>query len=721
MKRTIIILLIAVFILFSIQLKSEALEKNFVLFVMDGVSLSEIKSSNTPNLDSLIKVGAIALTNTRTAGSLEPKDVYLTMGSGDRARTGVSAYLSFNVDEAYKNTNVKELYSMRTGRQDFEAEIVNIELARLISTNNKSDYQAKVGQLADKLAKESLTLAVLGNADIWQQPRRHIAMLGINKYGLISKGDIGQKMLLASDQYPSAYMTNQDYLLEKFDKLIDQTDLLIIESGDTSRLEAVKSLLVEEHFKLEKRKTIEQVDKLLGKVSKRLDFNQDYLFVVIPTPSKRAVAKGEKLSLSLLVGPDSKGLLKSATTKRAGLISNLDIAPTIYSYLGGEEETFTGSAVEAVPSNKSLDYLIGLNQKIQKTFAWRPILIKGFILLQIITLFLVGFIILYKKSSETLKKVSKYLLLTLLWIPSLFLLSKYFLAWNLILVTLFFITLSFLLTYGLLKFSENELIHIFVISTLTWGLLALDLWTGARLIKLSVLGYSPVIGARFYGIGNEFMGIIIGAGIISLAIFKELREEFSLRLLLLSFLFLIVTVGHPSLGANFGGLITTVVVISATYFYLKGYNLNLKVLFKIAIILISIVSLIILLDIMGTGTNQTHLANTIAEIRREGLGTLISIIYRKISMNLKLLRWTIWTRVLLSFVIILIILFKKPRGIIRDIVDSYSDLAAAFKALIIGSIVTMMVNDSGVVAAATLLLFPIFTLLYLVLNRINNR
>jgi len=719
--RRISFLLLAVFIVFSIQIKSEAIERNFVLFVMDGVSLSEIKSAQTPNLDALIETGAIALTNTRTAGSLEPKDEYLTIGTGDRARTGVSAYLSFNLGEVYKGTYVKNLYSRRTAKIDPKAQIVNIELARLIATNKKSDYQAKVGQLADKLARESLTLAVLGNADIWQQPRRHIAMLGINKYGLIFKGDIGQKMLLTSDQYPSAYITNQDYLLDKFDKLKDQTDLLIIESGDTSRVEAVKSLLLEGRFLAEKKQAIERVDKLLGKVSQRLDFNQDYLFVIVPTPSKKAVADGEKLSLSLLVGPNSKGLLRSATTKRAGLISNLDIAPTIYSYLGGQEETFTGSAVEAIPSNQSLDYLIGLNQRIEKTFAWRPILIKGFILLQIITLFLVGFIILYKRSSASLRRTSKYLLLVLLWIPLFLLLSKYFLIWNLILVIIFFISLSFLLTYYLLKLTENELIPVFIISTVTWGLLAIDLWTGANLIKLSVLGYSPIIGARFYGIGNEFMGIIIGAGIISLTILKELREDFSLKFILISFLFLIVTVGYPRLGANFGGLITTIVVTSATYFYLKGYNLNLKILFKIAIILVAIVSLLIFLDTKGTGANQTHLANTITEIRREGLSTLITIIYRKISMNLKLLRWTIWTRALLSFVIILIILFKKPRGVIRDIVDSYKDLAAGFKALIIGSIVTMLVNDSGVVAAATLLLFPIFTLLYLVLNRIGNK
>ncbi|TDX46783.1 hypothetical protein [Orenia marismortui] len=718
MKKVICLLSFLIFLCF-ISSNVVAKDRHFVLFVMDGVDLSEIKNSSTPNLDKLIKKGAIALTNTRTSGALEPKDAYLTIGAGDRARAGVSAYLNFNLNEKYKGISISDLYNRRIKKLDNRAMVINIELSRIISTNQSSNYDAKVGALADALYQSNSSIAVLGNADIWQQSRRHIGMIAINKYGLIFEGDVGYKMALRSDQHPSGYITNQDYLLKKFNKLLPKNDLIIIESGDTSRMEAVKSSLLADKFKVEKENSITRVDKLLGKIAAKLDFTEDYLFFVVPTTSKSGRLRGQKLTLSILVGPKIAGLLKSNTTKRQGIITNLDIAPTIYNYLGGREKEFTGSVVEAIPSSKSLDYLISLDKQIQKTFSWRPILIKGFILLQIITLFLVGSIILYKDLPRILKVISNYLLISLLWIPALFLVSRIYIGFNLILVIIGILVTSFLLTYYLLKVSNNELIPILVVSLVNFILLIIDVWTKTKLMKLSVLGYSPVIGARYYGIGNEFMGIIIGAGLISLTIIKEFTDRISNKLLVVLFIFLILTVGYPQLGANFGGLITATVVCSVVYFYLQGYNLNMRLILKLISILILIIISVVLIDTVVNTNNQTHLGRSLSAIKRGGFSAILTIIYRKFSMNLKLLRWTIWTRVVLSFVIILIILFKRPRGVIKAIVETYPNLSAALRGLVLGSIVTMIVNDSGIVAAATLLLFPIFSLLYLVLKRIR--
>jgi hypothetical protein len=61
----------------------------------------------------------------------------------------------------------------------------------------------------------------------------------------------------------------------------------------------------------------------------------------------------------------------------------------------------------------------------------------------------------------------------------------------------------------------------------------------------------------------------------------------------------------------------------------------------------------------------------------------------------------------------LIIIFKHPVGNLKRLFDKYSYLAAGFYGGIAGAIVTMFVNDSGVVAAATILFYPMLTLLYL--------
>lgn len=81
-------------------------------------------------------------------------------------------------------------------------------------------------------------------------------------------------------------------------------------------------------------------------------------------------------------------------------------------------------------------------------------------------------------------------------------------------------------------------------------------------------------------------------------------------------------------------------------------------------------------------------------------------------MNIKLLRWTIWTRVLLAMIAYLIFLLKKPVPILKEFFARYPYIKAAFQAALVSSLLTMLVNDSGVVAAATLLFYPVMSLLY---------
>ncbi|GAB6139244.1 hypothetical protein [Halanaerobaculum tunisiense] len=692
----------------------QAQDSKVVLLIMDRVSITELQETATPYLDQIIAQGAVGLMNAETAGSLEPKDTYLTIGAGDRARAGRAGYLNFNATAKYQGVTAESLYQRRVAQAD-KGEIVNLQLAQLKKSNQTTTYQARVGHLADLLQRKNLQVTVLGNADTKNQPRRHVALLGLNKYGVVNQGDVGQQMVQQVDQYPSSYITNQSYLVSQFKNYWDQSDLLVVEAGNTSRIAAIKSLLTEQRFKEAKRKAIQRSDRLLGKLLEIVDLQRDYLLVVTPTPAKEAIEQGNKLTLTSIVGPQVKdGLLKSATTRRQGLITNLDLAPTIYHYLTSEQADFTGRSIFSQATNKSVDYLLTLQNKIRRTFAWRPIVVKGFILLQILTLGLVGVVWIYKRNNNLLRKISLYLLISLLWIPSLFLLSRFFIIGNLTLVIGFWLMVSLGLAYYTLQLVDNNLVPVILPALVTTGLLVFDLWQGGEWIKLSVLGYSPVIGARFYGVGNEFMGVIIGAGIMALTGLQELTSKLSDRLLLIGFGLLVLTVGYPRLGANFGGLITAIIACSITYLNLRGYKFKLSTLLKLSFILISSLLFIITVDFyIG---NETHLAHTLSRIQKEGINQLFLIIYRKLQMNLKLLRWTIWSRVLLSFVVILFILFKWPAGKIKDLIISYPSLAAGFRGVVGGSVVTMLVNDSGVVAAATLLLFPVFTLLYLLLN-----
>ena len=78
-----------------------------------------------------------------------------------------------------------------------------------------------------------------------------------------------------------------------------------------------------------------------------------------------------------------------------------------------------------------------------------------------------------------------------------------------------------------------------------------DLFFGAKLMLSSLLGPSPVLGHRFYGLGNEYLGILLGVFLLGTAdsLIHSPGRKWS-GLLLGAVVLLIVS---PVWGANFGG------------------------------------------------------------------------------------------------------------------------------------------------------------------------
>ena len=64
---------------------------------------------------------------------------------------------------------------------------------------------------------------------------------------------------------------------------------------------------------------------------------------------------------------------------------------------------------------------------------------------------------------------------------------------------------------------RDRVLALGLLATATAGALALDLAFGAPLARWSFLGYDLVVGGRFYGVGNEYEGVLIGASIVGAA------------------------------------------------------------------------------------------------------------------------------------------------------------------------------------------------------------
>lgn len=687
-----------------------------VLFIVDGVSWQEWQQVDVPSFNQLVSQGAVGLMNAKTADDLDPVDTYLTIGSGDRAYGSSVGKLSFNRYETWRNSPAEDVYYRQIGDVADSTAIVNISLAQLRRANQQSSYQAQVGNLGSVLLQENLKISVLGNADTGDDYRRQIALLAINKYGVINQGDIGRQTNRLVRRYPSQYLTNKSYLIQKFKEYYSTSDLIIVESGATSRLEAVKNQLLPQKFSKAKKEAIGRVDSLLGAVKAELDLNKDFLIVLAPTPAKDYLRLGYKLSWIVIAGPKiNRGLLSSGTTKQQGLVANLDILPTIYNYLVAEPQLkFTGQAIKSIARANKCDYLSQLNQAVKTIFSWRPLVVKQFIALQILILLLISCSLLLKDKLKIKSEILVYSILLINWLPLWFLLSRLFTPFSLSTTLLLWVGSSFFLTWLSLQFlAQDNFITLMIPNFFTAGILIIDLWTGGKLLKVSILGYSPVIGARYYGLGNEYLGLLIGITIVLVTLIFELKNELDNRLLFLVCSLLVITIAAPSLGANFGGLIAAVFISLMTYYYLNDIKFKSTPIIRMLLGGVILIISIVLFDIL-TGA-QSHFARLFINLRETGLEALWIIIARKLAINLRLLKWTIWTKVLLAFVLMLVILFKHPYGLTAQLVKEYPFFSSGFKALLWGSLVAGVVNDSGVVVVATLLLVPVFTLVYLVL------
>jgi len=86
-------------------------------------------------------------------------------------------------------------------------------------------------------------------------------------------------------------------------------------------------------------------------------------------------------------------------------------------------------------------------------------------------------------------------------------------------------------------------------------------------------------------------------------------------------------------------------------------------------------------------------------------------------MNLRLIRFTIWTRVLLFFLAASIVIAIRPQGVLKRLFSRKISFASSFYAAALGWVAAFVFNDSGVVAAATLMIFPVLSLFFLLVEK----
>lgn len=694
-------------------------DKRVVLFLIGELAWEDITPEKMPFLSNLGKQGSIGLLNTSARGVNQKAAAYLALGAGVKLQAVKDIELVFQGNETWKGFSINKYLEKVKATKIMPENAVLPVSQQLFDVN---EDRVAIGMLGQVLGENGKKLSVVGNQDIDIEIMRFTPLVAMLPNGIIPNAIIDKRLLTQEHPYPFIFGTNYSVMLEKTYEQYSIADLLVVQLSDKERLMEVKKNIAEELFEQYNLMILREIDDFLKELSAKFNMSKTMVIALNPYPANDDREQKNTLTPIIVNGKEITGgsWLISSSTKRQGIVSNIDVAPTILSffnidrpgYIAGHKITSSDKIAQQAELTNMLARLINIHNL-------RPGIIKPYIFSIIVLLSAIAVCLFFKKQ-KVLKNL-KPLLVVITLFPLIYL----YLPINSS-TALWLFWVETILLVAILTCILNRLFRglkmFYIVYQMTSLAILIDLLGGAKFIKYSVLGYDPISGARYYGIGNEFMGVLVGASImaagISLDNIKTHQKAFkTFWSFYFSLAFLII--GSPFLGTNVGGAIASSVgFILALFIFYYGRITIKQGIFSMFMITGFLIGAF-LFDFRQPIENQSHIGRLANNIIENGISPFITIIKRKMLINYKLVKYTIWSRVFLVSLLVMLLAFIQPKGILRARLEKYPHMGGALLATFISSLVVLVVNDSGIVAAATVAIYLVPPVLYLLLESVQ--
>ncbi len=401
------------------------------------------------------------------------------------------------------------------------------------------------------------------------------------------------------------------------------------------------------------------------------------LIVLSPSASDRDYHAGHRLCPIVVWGKGvAPGLLLSPSTHQAGLVTNTDFAPTVADYFGAT------AALPAQPFGgvwtvrASRENIRRVAQLESRSYAQADGMQALPYLAVILGVWLIGCLVWMRQgrpfSWEGLIPSVVVLALTVSVSP----------------VTLFFGLVVLCLAAGLAARFWGSSTAALLLFALVAAVLTTDLAAGGIWMQRSLLGYSAGEGARYYGMGNEAMGVLVGAWLVLMTWLASRTPKKGLILGGLIALVLLLLLGVT--GAKAGGVLVAALAFGALLFRLSGRQWRGRVFIGLAALMLAAIGLIALGEGGHWSRGQSHIGRAVSRITAGGINEAVDIVVRKAKVEGRLMYHSAWTIPLWAGLFSLV---YKPHGIsVRD--------KALREAGIVAVLACLLLNDAGVVAGA---------------------
>ncbi|MDH7568451.1 MAG: hypothetical protein QHJ73_02525 [Armatimonadota bacterium] len=701
-----------------------------VLVVVQAVSLRELWETPTTGIRNLLISGAVGVMNTRTGPNtggrlgraidslvLHPEEMRpstlesacLTLGAGTRCFARSEAGEAFAADESILAGTGAQVWAQRMGMPPGRYRTFHAAIPQLAARQKSLRYPAAPGALGEALREAGVPVAVVGNADDDTGPHREAVCIGMDTLGRVPLGSVGPHLSQEDAWVPGGCRTNATALLHAVEEALENgARFVVVETGDTARVDRATEEVLTEVRPRRRSEAIQRVDAVVAGLLRMLDPASTLLILAAPAPSLDASRSGNPLAPVVLAGLGvERGLVYSPSTRTPGLAVNTDIAPTVLAFLGCPIPTqMVGRPLTSRRASRGTDQVLALEARFRRVEDYARPLARWLVWAQTL-LFGVFLLLAWVRPHPHLAPLRflRAVGVMIAAMPAAVLLVGRLVplppvppnpessTGALVGGALFAALLALL---GMAAVVVRQRVSpVGVLWAAGAVLFLFDVVTGNRLLQTSPFCYSPYAGARYYGIGNEGFGLLIPALLLAPVCLAPARWGLPVGGALL--FAGAALVGHPLLGANFGGAVTTAATAAAASLLAWRSRVRRRTLLLVLAALAAVAFFTVGWEVLQRPEAQSHIGRALAAVGSGGPAEAFDIVARKLGMNLRLLRYSPWSRL---FVLALAALACVAWPWRRQTAEAFPGVRAAALALLAGSAVAMLTNDSGVQPAA---------------------
>ena len=572
------------------------------------------------------------------------------------------------------------------------------------------------GQLGDTIRRSGGRLSVVSTefltgipTDTTTSATAAVAAMGSDRS--LDAATTGPSLLVPDPSAPDGYRTDADRLLAAVDSS-PPTGLVVVGLGDPDRAAAAADRSEPNAGAALRRRTEISTDRLIGRLASLADDTTTVIVVGITPP-------GSDWSLTPLVMAGAgvrPGTLFSESTRRQGLLTLTDVSPTVTRLLGTATPTqFVGHPAARSDEQNGIAADVAAMKELDVRATSRESIYVG-----VIVAFVIGQALIYGAIALLFRRVahtrwSRFLegcgIGSAAWPLATFVaragpveLAKP--AATIAFLIVFCVAVGWIGT----RMRTTPLGPLNAICAITLGLLTIDLATGGHLQESSIIGYSPLFAARFYGIGNMAYSVLASTAIILALRVSEGRWTLAQRAIrvaaVLGFALLVDIL--PGLGADVGGLIALVPTFAVIGVGLVGVRWTRRTVLWTAVAVA--VGGAAMLALAATG--ETHLTKFLSG----DSASIVETIQRKLETNIRVLGLTTWAwmvPIVIIFMVRVLVVGKAGRWVF----GARRDVRLAFAGILAVGVVGALVNDSGVVITAISFIYVGAMLALLVLRQ----